>query len=74
MKPNDLPEGVTPFTIDDTGNLGVDKNGDLWWKNKRVEARHPLELSTWQTIGVTIVTVATLCMAVLDALRYFAGR
>jgi hypothetical protein len=74
LKPNDLPKGVNSITNDDLGNIGVDEKGDLWWRNKRVEARHPLELSRWQTLGVAVVTFATCSMAIFDALRFFAGR
>lgn len=54
------PPGVRPITFDETGQIGVDSVGGLYWRGKPVEVASRLSLSRWQRAGAVIVTLAAV--------------
>jgi hypothetical protein len=69
--PASWPPGIRQITINESGALGVDRNGDLYWHGKQVEIKRPIVLSRWQTIGAFLISVATVSMAATDAVRFY---
>lgn len=54
------PAGVRQITIDETGWLGLDDEGRLYWDGNPVEVGRRLTLSRWQKAGAITVAIAAV--------------
>ena len=58
------PKGVRGIGITEADGLGVNTEGELYWRGKPVEIRRPLDLTIWQKLGAILVTVFTVIAGV----------
>jgi hypothetical protein len=63
------PAGVHVISVDGLDQLGVDDEGQLYWRGKKV--RTSLELSTRQGWGAIVLVASAAILAVIEVLRFF---
>ncbi|WP_145928820.1 hypothetical protein OH491_15675 [Termitidicoccus mucosus] len=59
---------INPLTIDQTANLGLDEDGNLYWKNQQIKTKQRVELSTAVSLAVIATALATITQAVCAVL------
>jgi hypothetical protein len=64
------PADVRGISIEETGGLGIDRNGRLHWNGKPIEiiAQH-LDLTRLQTVTAAAIAVCTLITAVATSVQ-----
>lgn len=64
------PEDVRPISIKESGGLGIDKTGRLYWNGKPVEIiGHRLDLTRPQFFVAVVVAAATVIAAAATAVQ-----
>lgn len=53
------------------GSLGIDENGQLYWNGKAVVTEQQVKLAWWVNCAIILGGLATLVIAVFEALTYF---
>ncbi len=54
--PVSWPKGVRVVGIDELGNLGIDRDGILYWNGRAIRIEKRFTLSFWQKISAVVVT------------------
>lgn len=65
------PKGVRPIGWDGLGQLGKDDDDRLYWDGRPVQMASRLRLTKAQAFFAVLAALATLSMAVFDAIRFF---
>jgi|GEM_PF-1438074 len=68
------PAGVRPLTMDESGKLGVDNEGQLYWDGKKIKTEQSLSLTELQWAVALFGAGAAVLMAILDLLRFFGRK
>jgi hypothetical protein len=56
---------------DKIGTLGIDKNGNLYWNEKRVITEQVVKLQWWVDLSIFVGGLSTAVIAILTCLLYF---
>jgi len=56
---------------DKVGTLGIDKNGNLYWNEKRVVTEQVVKLQWWVNLSIIVGGLSTAGIAVFTCLLYF---
>ena len=64
------PKDVRSITRDGLDNMGVDKEGDLYWRRKQMGSTKKFRLTRNQGIGAGIAIGASAVQALPDVLRF----
>lgn len=62
--PGGWPRGVTPISVEQLGNLGLDAKNRIYWDGKQIEVRNHLDLTRLQKTLAIIVSVCAVLGAV----------
>jgi hypothetical protein len=68
-KPN-WPNHVRSVTREGLDNIGVDREGDLYWRGKQAGSTRKFRLTRNQRIGAGIAIGASAVQALIDLLRF----
>ena len=58
------PSGVRSVGIDELDNLGIDRNGVLYWNGRVITVEKRLTLSFWQKAWAVLVTGMALLVSI----------
>jgi hypothetical protein len=62
---------VSPITMDELAEFSVDKEGQLYWRGKRVKTEQRITFSFWQGLAAVLVTTGTFASGLTAVLEYF---
>jgi hypothetical protein len=55
------PDGVKPISLEGLNYIGVNNDGDLYWRDTRVMThKKEFRLSFWQTVGAVFTIIAAI--------------
>jgi 1,4-dihydroxy-2-naphthoate octaprenyltransferase len=66
-------ETIFTYTTDEgiEGNLGIDKNGKLYWNQQAVITEQKIRLQLWVNIAILVGAISTFALAVFACLEFF---
>ncbi|MGO8401343.1 hypothetical protein ACC783_23725 [Rhizobium ruizarguesonis] len=67
------PDGVRTVGIDELGNLGIDREGVLYWNGRVITIEKRFRLSFWQMISATVVTVTAALVSLSTIVQGLAA-
>jgi hypothetical protein len=65
------PPGLRMLTADDLENLGLDKNGHIYFQGKKLAVSNEISLTAYQVVVTAVAAASTAVMAIVELLTFF---
>lgn len=61
---------IETIGMEDLDRLGIDEENNLYWDRKPLVTEEKITLQKWVNFAIVIGAVSTLCLAIIETLRF----